>query len=117
VNRDRLPARGATELHRHRFNEEALLLLSGTLTLRQQEGGAESSCALEPGDLVHWSAQGPAHQLCNESGEEAGYLVFGTDRAWDVIELPERGELYVKAFEQTGCVDALEYYDGELDPA
>ena len=116
LNRDRLPPGSSpSDLHRHRFNEEALLLLSGRLALRQQHDGRESSCALEPGDVVHWPAGGPAHQLRNESAEEASYLVFGTDRSWDVIELPERDEIYVAALGERGQLQTLEYYAGEVE--
>ena len=74
-----------------------------------------AALVLEPGDVVHWPAGGPAHQLRNESGEDASYLVFGTDLPWDVSEFPESGELYVAALGERGRLELLGYMEGELD--
>jgi uncharacterized cupin superfamily protein len=115
VNRERIAtAAPASPLQRHRFNELALLLLAGRLVLRQQQDAGESHCALVPGDIVHWPALSAAHQLQNVSTEDAVFLVFGTDRPWNLIEFPELDELHSAALQEHGRLERLDYYAGEL---
>lgn len=114
VNRDRLPPGSRpSDLHRHAFDEELLYVLSGRLRLRQVDDGGEVVTALGPGDLVHWAPGGVAHELRNDGADDAVYLAIGTDRPWDVIELPERGERYVAALGQVGTFTETGYWDGE----
>lgn len=111
VNVDRLPPGAMTSpLHAHLGDEELVLVLAGHPTLRQLRGrregrnpvfdGSEERVALAPGHGVHW-APGDlvAHQLLNESDQDALLLVIGTDRvADDLVIYPERGEVLVAAW-------------------
>ena len=117
LNRDRLPPGCvSSELHRHRFNEEAVLLVEGHLTLRQRdEAGDETLTTLQPGDLVYWRPSDPYHQLRNHTERDALYLTLGTDVGWDVLELPERDLLYSAALDQMGRLEVLDYFDGEAE--
>lgn len=103
----------ACPLHRHHFNEQALLLLSGRLQLRQMDDKTESRCVLEPGDIAHWPAKSAARQLINLDTEDATLLAFGTERPWNVVEFPELGELYCAALDQRGRFERLDYFAGE----
>jgi uncharacterized cupin superfamily protein len=114
VNRDRLPVGSSpSRLHRHVHNEELLYVLEGSLTLRQRDGDVEGTTTLEPGDLVHWAPRTVAHQIRNDGDHDAIYLVAGTDRPWDVIELPETDERFVAALGELGTLEPLDYWAGE----
>jgi uncharacterized cupin superfamily protein len=115
VHRDRLPSGcHPSELHRHSADEEAVLVLSGALELRQVgERGEMERCTLEPFDLAHFGPGGVAHQLVNRGDVDAVYLVVGTARPWDVIDLPERGERYVRVLGERGALSPLPYWEGE----
>jgi uncharacterized cupin superfamily protein len=114
LNRDRLPPGNIpSRLHRHAFNEEFLYVLEGALTLRQRDGDREETTELGPGDLVHWAPNTVAHQIRNTGDRDAIYLTGGTDRPWDVIELPETNERFVAALDQHGTLEPLDYWAGE----
>lgn len=114
LNRDRLPpGHFPSRLHRHAFNEEFVYLLEGKLTLRQRDGEREETTELGPGDLVHWAPRTVAHQIRNTGDRDAIYLAGGTDRPWDVMELPETNERFVAALDQIGTLEPLDYWAGE----
>jgi uncharacterized cupin superfamily protein len=132
VNRDRLPPGGRTApLHWHSGDEELVLVLSGTPTLRQQEGvwpaptyrgqpapefgtNPATSTVLAPGDVVYFGPQLPlAHQLLNESSADCDLLVVGLDAPGDLAIFPETGRVAVKLLDRGGWFTATGYWDGE----
>ncbi len=126
VNLDRLPAGGRTSpAHWHSVDEELVLVLSGSPTLRQLRGelgdgspdfvgAAVERCVLQARDVVHFGPQHPlAHQVLNESDEDALLLVIGTDDPQDLTVFPERDRVYVKALAASAPFHPTRYWDGE----
>jgi uncharacterized cupin superfamily protein len=113
-----LPGQTQCPYHFHHGNEELLLVLRGTPTLRTPEGEQQ----LEPGDAVHFPT-GPdgAHQMINRSGEPARYVVVDAKVSPEVIQYPDSGKIAAMSREtQLVTVhrldDAADYFDGE-EPA
>jgi uncharacterized cupin superfamily protein len=91
-----LPPGGTTfPLHAHLHNEELLVVLSGTPTLRT----VDASRPLAPGDVVAFPAglEG-AHQLVNSSDAEVRLLIVSTMVAPEVNVFPDTGELWVRDY-------------------
>lgn len=86
------PHSKAGELHAHHANEELIAVLSGTPTLRTPAGDR----VLAPGEVVacRLGIEG-AHALANRSEEPARVLIVSTLRMPDVVEYPERDEVFV----------------------
>ncbi len=146
VNIARLPPRAITSsLHAHLADEELVMVLSGHPTLRQVRGrregraavfdGPEERLVLGPRDAAYWAPQDlVAHQLVNETEDDAVLLVIGTDCvADDIVLYPERGEVLIAALApQTsivqgaftpfvgdasrGRLELTDYYAGEVAP-
>ncbi len=90
-------------------NEECLLVLAGTPTLRHPEGRD----VLAPGDMVLFpeGADG-AHQVINEATEVTRVLILSTKREPHGCGYPDSG----KALTPAGIFrisDAVDYWDGE----
>lgn len=90
-------------------NDECLLVLAGTPTLRHPDGRDE----LEVGDLVMFP-EGPtgAHQLSNESAAVARVLILSTKREPYGCAYPDSGKLSTLGgiFRLSDTVD---YWEGE----
>lgn len=90
-------------------NEECLLVLAGTPTLRHPEGRD----VLAVGDMVMFpEGSDGAHQLINESPEVARVLILSTMRAPFGCAYPDSGKVstFGGVF-PTGA--AVDYWDGE----
>jgi uncharacterized cupin superfamily protein len=100
------PHSKAGELHAHHANEELILVLSGTPTLRTAAGEE----VLQPGAVVacRIGLQG-AHALVNRSEQPARVAIVSTLRMPDVVEYPEREEVFV--------MTEPPYGDGDPGPA
>ncbi len=115
-----LPGQTQCPYHFHHADEELLLVLRGTPTLRTPEGERE----LEPGDFVHFprGAAG-AHQVFNRSDEVARYVVGSASGPLEVCEYPDSGKVaaFSRLESQRGerlvsihrIDDAVDYMDGE----
>jgi uncharacterized cupin superfamily protein len=80
--------------HVHYANEELLLVLDGTPTLRTAEGERE----LERGDTaVFIRGEKGAHSLANRSEEPARFIIFSSMVEPDVVEYQETGTIGVIA--------------------
>jgi len=83
--------------HVHHANEELLLVLSGTLSLR----GPDGSQLLPAGAVVAFPrGRTGAHSLVNRSAEPVRYLVISTTNRPDVLEYPDIGATLVVLAEQ-----------------
>jgi uncharacterized cupin superfamily protein len=84
-------------LHVHHSNEELLLVLAGTLSLR----GPEGTQLLSAGAVVAFPrGQAGAHSLVNCSEAPVRYLVVSTTNRPDVVEYPDTGATLVVLAEQ-----------------
>ena len=110
-----LPGQTQVAYHFHHGNEEALLVLRGTPTVRTPDGERE----LAAGDVVFFP-KGPdgAHQVVNRSGEPARYVNAASHVSPEVVEHVDSGK--VLAMSRIGPLwtihrraDAVDYFDGE----
>ncbi|HEV7176116.1 MAG TPA: cupin domain-containing protein [Solirubrobacteraceae bacterium] len=103
------PGERSSPYHYELGNEECLLVLAGTPTLRHPEGRDE----LEVGDLVVFP-EGPdgAHQLINESAAVARVLILSTMREPCGYAYPDSGKLSTLGG-VFRLADAVDYWDGE----
>jgi uncharacterized cupin superfamily protein len=91
-----LPPRGpGGPLHFHHGNEEMLVVLKGTPTLRTPEGERR----LAEGEVVVFR-RGPqdAHKCSNDTDEPVRYLMISNNASPDAVEYPEEGLLSVMAY-------------------
>ncbi len=88
------PGQRSFPLHFHHANEELLLGVAGTVTVRTAAG----PCELGAGDALVFP-RGPrgVHQVINRSPTTARVLVVSTMRAPDVAEYPDSGKIGVFA--------------------
>jgi uncharacterized cupin superfamily protein len=78
--------------HYHTANEEALYVLSGSGTLRAEDG----EHPLEAGDYVSFPAdESGGHRVVNDSDGPLRYLAFSTMNEPDVTVYPEMGKFGV----------------------
>jgi uncharacterized cupin superfamily protein len=110
------PGEAVCPYHYELGDEEWLLVVSGTPTVRTPEGSA----VLEPDHLVFFAAGAAgAHQVSNESGEPARVLMW-SNVSWPAASVyPDSDKVGV--FMNDPGVDglfrrssAVEYYDGEV---
>lgn len=89
VNRVELPPGAwSTQRHWHKTNDEAVIVISGELTLVTDEGEE----TLRAGDCVGFKAgERNAHHLQNRGREPAIYYDIGGRDAWDVSTFPDIG--------------------------
>lgn len=91
------PGAVGSPLHIHHANEELLLVLAGTPSLR----GPDGTQLLSAGAVVAFPrGQAGAHSLVNRSEEPVRYLVVSTTNRPDVVEYPDTGATLVVLAEQ-----------------
>src|ERR1700760_4230025 len=82
------PGAVGSPFHVHHANEELLLVLAGTLSLR----GPDGTQLLAAGAVVAFArGQAGAHSLANRSDEPVRYLVVSTTNRPDIVEYPDTG--------------------------
>ncbi|RCV90165.1 cupin domain-containing protein [Billgrantia montanilacus] len=92
------PGHFSTEFHCHRYEEEAIYVLSGrgVATLDDQKQ------AIGPGDFIGCPINGVAHEMYNDGDEPLVCLVVGQRLAQDVSDYPRLGKrLYINSGERT----------------
>jgi uncharacterized cupin superfamily protein len=109
------PGEAVCPYHFEDVEEEWLLVLSGTPTVRDPDGEHR----LEPMDLVYFPA-GPdgAHQVRNDSAETVRVVMFGENRYPGVTTYPDSGKIGVwPDADRKGRLyrlgTELDYFDGE----
>src|SRR5690242_18725812 len=91
------PGAVGSPLHVHHANEELLLVLAGTPSLR----GPDGTQRLSPGAVIAFPrGQAGAHSLVNRSDATVRYLVVSTTNYPDVVEYPDTGATLVVLPEQ-----------------
>jgi uncharacterized cupin superfamily protein len=84
-------------LHSHHANEELLLVLAGTPSLR----GPDGTQLLSAGAVVAFPrGQAGVHSLVNRSDAPVRYLVLSTTNRPDIVEYPDTGATLVVLEEQ-----------------
>jgi uncharacterized cupin superfamily protein len=86
-----LPAgQAAYPYHFHLAEEEVLVLMEGALALRTPGGWRR----VRRGDVVRFPrGEEGAHQLVNDTGDEARFLVVSTHGTPDVVLYPDEGKI------------------------
>jgi uncharacterized cupin superfamily protein len=91
------PGAVGSPLHVHHANEELLLVLAGTLSLR----GPDGTQLLPAGAVVAFPrGHAGAHSLVNRSDAPVRYLVVSTTNRPDVVEYPDTAATLVVLAEQ-----------------
>jgi uncharacterized cupin superfamily protein len=91
------PGAVGSPLHLHHANEELLLVLAGTASLR----GPDETQILPAGAMVAFPrGRAGAHSLVNRSDGPVRYLVISTTNRPDVVEYPDTGATLVVLEEQ-----------------
>jgi uncharacterized cupin superfamily protein len=97
------PGKRSSEYHCHRYEDEAIYVLSGT-------GCAvigEERIKIGPGDFLGFPAGGPAHETINDSSEPLVCLVVGQRLAQDVVDYPRAGKRLYRNSGQRDIVDVV----------
>jgi uncharacterized cupin superfamily protein len=101
--------------HTHHANEEWLLVVRGTPTLRTPEGDRE----LAEGDVVCFRrGRDGAHQVSNRTEDRVRVLMLSTLLAPDIVEYLDSGKIGLDDHTGEGFLLArpgpdLDYWDGE----
>jgi uncharacterized cupin superfamily protein len=108
------PGEQMSPYHYEHNNEEWLLVLAGSPTLRTPGGEQE----LRPGDVVAFT-EGPdgAHAVSNASDGRVRVLMLSTKRDPAVAVYPDSDKLAIWRLENDGIIvrrsDAVDYWEGE----
>ena len=99
--------------HWHLTEEELLVVMQGTPSLRTQDGWRE----LEEGEVVAFprGEQG-GHQLVNRTGETVRFLAFSTPTGPAIVMYPDSGKVGADGH-RFRLSDEVDYYDGEKPPS
>ena len=96
------PGDRSSEYHCHRYEDEAIYVLSG-------QGTAvigENSYKIGPGDFLGLPGGGPAHETINDGTEPLVCLVIGQRLAQDVVDYPRAGK---RLYRNSGQRDMVDY--------
>jgi uncharacterized cupin superfamily protein len=115
------PGEAAYPYHFHYSEEELVIVLEGTASLRTPAGWRE----LAEGEVIAFlRGEAGGHQLVNRSAARVRFLALSTSGEPDVVSYPDSGKL--GAFERLPeggglramfrIDDAVDYYDGERPP-
>lgn len=107
------PGKQANQAHYHLLEEEHVLILDGSLTLRL----GDKSFELSPGQYVCFPAgQKVGHALVNHTSAPCRYLVIGNPQPHDVVVFTDSGRVSVKLTGESYRQDAtMRYWDGVDD--
>jgi uncharacterized cupin superfamily protein len=89
------PGASSFPLHVHHANEELIVVLAGSPTLRTLDGER----TLEPGEVVACPrGKRGAHRLDNRSEQPARVLIVSTMLAPEVNEYPDSGKVWARTY-------------------
>ena len=95
------PGDKSTEFHAHKYEEEAIYVLSGHGT----EVMGETTQKVGPGDFIGFPAGGVAHETVNDGTEPLVCLVIGQRLAQDVVDYPRKGKRLYRNSGQRDMID------------
>jgi uncharacterized cupin superfamily protein len=96
------PGDKSTEFHSHKYEEEAIYVLSGHGT----EVMGETTQKIGPGDFLGFPADGVAHETINDGTELLICLVIGQRLPQDVVDYPRAGK---RLYRNSGQRDMVDY--------
>ena len=82
------PGDKSTEFHTHRYEEEAIYVLSGSGT----EVVGDQTYKIGAGDFIGFTGGSAAHETINDGSEPLVCLVIGQRLAQDVVDYPRKGK-------------------------
>ena len=97
------PGDRSSEYHCHRYEDEAIYVLSGHGTAVI----GEQSYRIGPGDFLGFPGGGPAHVTIIDSVEPLVCLVIGIRIAQDVVDYPRAGKRLYRNSGQRDMVDVV----------
>jgi uncharacterized cupin superfamily protein len=112
------PGEAAYPYHFHLTEEEMIVVLAGTPTLRSPAG---EHVVAQGEVLVFLRGEEGAHQLINRSGEPVRFLALSTRGAPDIVVYPDSNKISCRD-ERFGLrelhfrANAVDYWDGESPP-
>ncbi len=116
------PGEAAYPYHYHLVEEEMIVVLEGTPSLRTPSGWRD----LEEGEVCSFrrGEQG-SHQLVNRSDQTVRFLALSTHGEPDIVIYPDSGKLGATERRPQGgglrtcfrLADAVDYWEGERPPA
>ncbi|GLQ87292.1 cupin domain-containing protein [Dyella flagellata] len=87
-----MPGHESSEYHRHLYEEECLIILSG----QGEATIGDQVCKVGKGDFLGFARGGPAHVLTNTGSEPLVFFVVGQRLEHDVCDYPRKGvRLYI----------------------
>jgi uncharacterized cupin superfamily protein len=95
------PGDKSTEFHTHKYEEEAIYILSGHGT----EVIGETKQKIGPGDFIGFPRGGVAHETINDGTELLVCLVIGQRLAQDVVDYPRKGKRLYRNSGQRDMID------------
>jgi uncharacterized cupin superfamily protein len=95
------PGDKSTEFHSHKYEEEAIYVLSGHGT----EVMSETNQKIGPGDFIGFPGGGLAHETVNDGTEPLVCLVIGQRLPQDVVDYPRKGKRMYRNSGQRDMVD------------
>jgi uncharacterized cupin superfamily protein len=95
------PGDKSTEFHTHKYEDEAIYVLSGSGT----EIIGDTSHKIGPGDFIGFPAGGAAHETVNDGTEPLVCLVIGQRLAQDVVDYPRKGKRLYRNSGQRDMID------------
>jgi len=96
------PGDKSTEFHTHRYEEEAIYVLSGCGT----EVIGDTTQKIGPGDFIGFPGGSAAHETVNDGSEPLVCLVIGQRLAQDVVDYPRKGK---RLYRNSGQRDMVDY--------
>ena len=95
------PGDKSTEFHTHRYEEEAIYVLSG----RGTEIIGNQTYKIGPGDFIGFASAGAAHETINDGAEPLVCLVIGQRLQQDVVDYPRKGKRLFRNGGERNMVD------------
>jgi uncharacterized cupin superfamily protein len=95
------PGDKSTEFHTHRYEEEAIYVLSGRAT----EVIGDQSYKIGSGDFIGFTGGSAAHETINDGTEPLVCLVIGQRLAQDVVDYPRKGKRLFRNSGERNLVD------------
>ena len=95
------PGDKSTEFHSHKYEDEAIYVLSGHGT----EIIGNDAYKIGPGDFIGLPGGGPAHETVNDGSEPLVCLVIGQRLPQDVVDYPRQGKRLYRNSGQRDMID------------